>query len=129
MILETAQILCTVHWETGGEAHYKSTHKNHPSSKWARESIQNYNWLCQLGLALCNEYSLRYGKRHKSQDIIEWARKNKPALADSQFTPPPQCMPDECKIADDTIAAYRKYYKEKKSHIAVWKTKIPKWFE
>ena len=35
MVLETAQLLCTAHWMTGGEAPYKKTHFNHPSNKWA----------------------------------------------------------------------------------------------
>ena len=34
MILETAQMLCTAHWETGGQAPYRATHKNHPCTKW-----------------------------------------------------------------------------------------------
>ena len=53
MPLETAQLLCTVHWVCGGEAPYKKTHLNHPSSIWARYSIENYRWLCKLGKALC----------------------------------------------------------------------------
>ena len=39
MILETAQILCTAHHCIMGEdadVPYKSTHKNHPSTVWAR---------------------------------------------------------------------------------------------
>jgi len=32
MILETAQLLCGAHWVTGGEAPYKLSHSNHPSS-------------------------------------------------------------------------------------------------
>lgn len=30
MILETAQLLSTAHWELGSTAPYKPTHKNHP---------------------------------------------------------------------------------------------------
>ena len=44
MILETAQLLCCVHWVSGVEAPYKKTHVNHPSSVWARESLTNYKW-------------------------------------------------------------------------------------
>jgi hypothetical protein len=78
MILETAQLLCGVHWSIGSEAPYKLSHKNHPCSVWVRQDLNNYLWLCELGLELCKEYSYRYGKRHKTQEIIEWCICNKP---------------------------------------------------
>ena len=82
MILETAQLLCGVHWITQStyEIPYKLSHKNHPCSIWARECIENYNWLCELGIELCEEYTYRYGKRHKSQDIIEWCIAHPPKI-------------------------------------------------
>jgi hypothetical protein len=30
-------------------------------------------------------------------------------------------MPDHCKIEDDCVAAYRKYYITEKAHFARWK--------
>ena len=75
MILETAQLLCGVHHVTAHDtAHvpYKLSHKNHPCAIWARESFSNYVYLCELGLELCKEYTHRYGKRHKSLDVILW---------------------------------------------------------
>jgi hypothetical protein len=65
---------------TGGEAPYKKTHFNHPSNKWARESLSNYVWLCDLGMELCKEYTHRYGKRHKTQEHIEWCMLNLPNI-------------------------------------------------
>jgi len=109
MQIESAQMCCTAHWETGGEAPYKRAHKNHPSTKWTRESIQHYDWLVEHGLEICNEFTKRYGKRHKTQDILEWLRNNKPNISDNGFTPPPQCMPDIYKKAD-TIEAYKNFY-------------------
>ena len=50
MILETAQLLSSALWITGVEAPYRLTHKNHPCAIWTRESLDNYMWLCQLGL-------------------------------------------------------------------------------
>ena len=43
---------------------------NHPSTIWARQSIANFHWLYQHGIALCEEYTYRYGKRHGSHDRI-----------------------------------------------------------
>jgi len=129
MILETAQLLCTAHWETGGEAAYKSTHKNHPCAKWARRTLENYDWLCDLGLGLCAEYTYRYGKRHKSQDIIEWCLRNKPKIKRDKLTDFVQAMPDCCKH-EDPIQAYRMYYNKEKRSIFSWKNRSqPDWIE
>ena len=90
MILETAQLLCGVHHmvESKLDVPYKLSHKNHPCSIWARECIENYVWLCDLGMELCLEYTYRYGKRHKSQDIIEWCIINHPPIKEiGELTP------------------------------------------
>ena len=125
MILETAQLLCTAVWLTGGEAPYKATHKNHPCAIWARESRKNWRWLRSLGLELCKEYTYRYGKIHKTQAILENLKC--PKLPKTPFTYPPQAMPDEFKDAD-TVVAYKKYYLYGKAHLHAWKKReIPDW--
>src|SRR5574343_1523365 len=72
MTLETAQILCSAF----DESPYKKTHFNHPCCKWARTSKSNYQWLIAHGLGLSAEYSLRYGKTHKSEQVIQWCMAN-----------------------------------------------------
>ena len=130
MILETAQLLCGSHWVIGNEAPYKLSHKNHPCSIWVRESLSNYLYLCDLGLELCKEYTYRYGKRHKSQDVIEWCLINKPNIHDVDFTSPPLAMGDEFKIENNVIESYRNYYREGKKLIVSWKNRvIPSWFQ
>ena len=52
MILEYAQILCSVHHMTEQvteQVPYKLAHKNHPCCVWARNSMSNYLYLCELG--------------------------------------------------------------------------------
>jgi hypothetical protein len=131
MILETAQLLCGVHWVTDSQYSipYKLSHKNHPCSIWVRECIENYIWLCDLGLSLCEEYTHRYGKRHKSQDIIEWALVNKPELKENgDITPFALAMPDECKKTS-AVDSYRLYYITHKSNISSWKNRNkPYWY-
>lgn len=130
MILETSQLLCGVHHiiETKIDIPYKLSHKNHPCSIWTRESLSNYLYLCDLGLELCKEYTYRYGKRHKSQDVIEWCIINKPNIIDKGFTDPPKAMPDEYKV-DDVVQSYRNYYIGAKSGLAKWKNReTPHWF-
>jgi len=132
MILETAQLLCGVHHMTDqvtDQVPYKLSHKNHPCAIWSRESLSNYLYLCDLGLELCKEYTYRYGKRHKSQDVIEWCVTNKPNICDKEFTEPARAMPNEYKV-DSVVESYRNYYIGEKSKIAVWKNReIPEWFK
>jgi hypothetical protein len=130
MILETAQLLCGVHWVTGNEAPYKLSHKNHPCSIWTRSSLENYLWLCELGLELCTEYEYRYGKKHKTYDVILWCILNKPNISDVEFTSPPLAMPDHCKIGNNPIKSYRNYYMIEKSSFCKWKGRdVPNWYK
>jgi hypothetical protein len=116
MQIESAQMCSTAHWVNGSEAPYKQAHTNHPSTKWVRESIHHYRWVVKHGLEVCNEFTKRYGKYHKTQDVLEWLRDNEPNIPDNGFTPPPQCMPDEYK-KNDTVEGYRTYYIEDKIKI------------
>ena len=130
MILETAQLLCGAHWATGGEAPYKLSHKNHPSAIWTRTNIENYLWLCMLGRELCHEYTRRYGKYHKTSEVITWCCDNHPKIPEGRFFEPPLAMPDECKIANSAILSYRNYYLTEKRSFSTWKNgKIPSWFK
>lgn len=130
MILETAQLLCTAHHATTSPhtPRYRIVHKNHPCSIWTRQSLSNYLYLAELGLELCKEYTHRYGKKHKSSQVIEWALINKPNISDIGFTTPLLAMPDQYKV-EDTIQSYRNYYMGEKYKFASWKGRnIPEWF-
>ena len=123
MPLETAQMLSTVN---GGHP-YKATHKNHPCTLWASKSKSNYGWLVRLGLALCDEYTYRYGKVHKCQAVIEQLKNPPECVPDGDLMAFAQAMPDECK-RDDAVEAYKTYYRISKAHIATWKNRdIPEW--
>jgi hypothetical protein len=127
MIVESAQLLCSAHWVTGGEAPYKLAHKNHPCSIWVRESISNYLFLVQLGLELCKEYTSRYGKLHKSKSVIEWCGNNFPAIPNKEQTRFALAMPDEYKM-DCPVQSYRNYYIGEKNKFATWRNQKPEWY-
>jgi hypothetical protein len=129
MILETAQILSTAVRTMGidNPKLYKATHKNHPSSVWARANRSNFAWCLKLGYGLCAEYFVRYGKCHKSMAVLDEVAKYVENCPSGEFYDPPQCMPDECKDLD-TVIAYKKYYCMKKQDFATWKTIVPNWF-
>ena len=126
MPLETTQMLCSVHYmvESTYSPPYKLTHKNHPCSIWARASLANYMWLCELGKELCREYTLRYKRVHKCEQYIDELAKNPPPIPDIGLTPLAQAMPDMYKD-DDPIVAYRHYYAFDKFHLHSWKNRDP----
>ena len=125
MVLESAQILCTVHHKYMGEdadVPYKSTHKNHPSTLWAGQSAQNYEWLYRHFVALCEEYKRRYGREHLSYTKCKDKVNMLPGgMLETGLTDMPQCMPDEYKD-DCSVQAYWNYYIGAKKIIANWKT-------
>jgi len=152
MILETAQILSTAHRVLDGKevvgknekgrktTHwvledsredilYKCTHKNHPSSVWARQSVENYNWLVDHLFALGDEYHYRYGKRHVSITKLGLTLQSPPfSLKEWDATPMPSCMPEECKISDDPVLNYQEYYRTSKARMHSWKSRdVPSW--
>jgi hypothetical protein len=119
MIIESAQMLYSAHWVLESPLPpnaYKKTHVNHPCSKWIRESIENYLWLCNLAKELCKEYKFRYGehKTHKTEAHIDWLTENHPInIPIREFTIPPQAMPDEYKH-EDVVIAYKQFYRDSK---------------
>ena len=126
MILESAQMLCSVHPE--GTAPYKRSFYNHPCTKWVRESADNYSWLIEHSYALCDEYTRRYDKIHKTEAIIEWCDINRPKLPNIGLTKQPTCMPDYCKT-ESVVESYRNYYINEKAKFAKWKDgNIPFWY-
>ena len=137
MPLETAQMLCSV-WHRYGQGMnvpYKEAHRNHPCTLWAGNDGANYDWLWQHGMELCFEYTRRYNKIHKCQQVImDLIIDNCEFEFDNMGrhgTPHPQCMPDEYKCAfDDAVQAYRKYYVNDKKDIAKWEKSglMPDWY-
>ena len=148
MILESCQLLSTAHRVLDGfgpakiydpstgrnvtrywipderqELLYSATHVNHPSAKWCRDNVENYNWLWTLLTELCTEYTYRYGKIHKCQEIglvekLKTPPKNMPL---GTFTDPTPAMPDQYKVPGDGVQSYRNYYNGEKQRMFSWK--------
>jgi len=135
MILESAQLLSTAHHVIDVEPTiecYKSTHKNHPSAIWCRQSGRNYEWLWIMLKYLCKEYTNRYGKVHKveASGLLDRLSNRPINLELGELTEPPQCMPDEYKCQDNSVQAYRNYYLGEKASFAKWNYSItPNWWK
>tara|TARA_R100000388_G_scaffold12978_2_gene10722 strand:- start:17397 stop:18041 length:645 start_codon:yes stop_codon:yes gene_type:complete len=108
---------------------------NHPSTIWARQTDNNTMWLFQHALALCEEYTVRYGKVHGTYERIL----HTPIEYDADYklaTPPLIAMADEYRIPNTygehcwefVIDSYRHYYLEGKWRFAEWKTERPIWW-
>ena len=154
MIVETAQLLCTAkrlldgtltagksatgrnvkRWQLSDPeleaVIYQAGYVDHPSAIWCRSTDANYWWLQIHGLAMCQEYTRRYGKVHKTQAVMEVLGRGKPDNIRigtlEQFA---VAMPDEFKLPD-SVEAYRNYYIKAKSRFAYWKDQhtVPYWF-
>jgi len=143
IILEICQMVYTAHWMTAStddwiDTHrhdlhlepYRKTHYNHPTSKWVRQCQSNYRYACIMGIALCEEYTHRYHKVHKSEPRLRWLLEHLPSkymtdpidayLATINLpvgcTPIPLAMPAEYHSIN-AIHSYRKYYVQAKTHI------------
>lgn len=131
MILEAAQILATVCQLHGKPGPMKSTHPNHPCTKWARASAENYRWLHAHLLALLAEYTARYGKIHAVErgDYPAQLWQNRPDLPELGLTPFAQCMPEPYRVPGDAVRAYRAYYLGEKRRFARWAhSRTPAWY-
>jgi len=87
-------------------------------------------WLYQLARELNNEYRYRYEhhKDHKSIGVLNqlsgmtYERKGLTIFA--------QVMPEEYKIENDPVQAYRTYYRKEKMGFAKWtRREIPSWIQ
>ncbi len=152
MILELCQLLsCAWHVLDEDDAEllendgiiYKSTHINHPCAVWVRKHINNYNYVVDLALELCNEWRFRYNHplshKHKCETMLLFLRDNAPFSIPKfeidksdvnplRFVLPlPQAMPEELKYKPheknvyNGITAYQNYYmSSSKSHLVSW---------
>jgi hypothetical protein len=154
MILEYAQLLSTAHRVIDGTESiclsktgrrqkryvlsderesvlYSATHINHPSAVWVRESYNNYLWLSELLIELCKEYTHRYGKVHKvERDGLLNQLLHSPANINlsKAFTEPTPAMPDQYKVAGNSIQSYKNYYLGDKRRMFSWKKRNqPSW--
>lgn len=138
MCLETTQMLYTAHHilksdvlekapKTKQGGVYRKTHVNHPINIWVRTYDKNYIFTCQIGLALCKEYTRRYQKTHSVEKHILWLSDNIPKNIEcsDSISVMPQAMPDLYKCDaltnKDVVKAYKRYYIFEKLKFAKWK--------
>ena len=159
MILEAGQMLCVAHWVGALRSMDKEisdfkrvreakafaienansslippwtlTHTRHPCTIWTSENTENYSWHVRLMRALLDEYTMRYEKIHKSETVYDWLSSKTPhGMINAKMSAHPQCMPEDCKVPNDPVAAYRNYYHQHKAYMAKWnKGATPHWWQ
>lgn len=158
MIVESAQMLSTAHRMLDGDLErrpsksgktmvkywkmksnhfesllYKAVHMHHPCTVWTMESSDNYRWHYDHFLALCDEYTYRYGKIHKTDRVLREALGELPLNIDyGPMTPFKLAMKSnpECIALGDPVKAYQAFYQTKQDRFKmVWtKREVPSWF-
>ena len=144
MILETTQLLCWAYYDEKGKLKAKfpdfvkpykfvKSHYNHPCAKWTRKTWGNWRWLCLLGFELCREFEYRFGKEHKTRQLIAQLMMFNPLETkilsnDTRITRRPQCFgpfQSKCEIPRKPKKAYRKYYRIGKKHLHKYTKRTP----
>ena len=113
--------------------YYKAVHFNHPCSVWSRETDSNYMWHWEHFSALCDEYTHRYGKIHKTDSLLRYPLRSLPRNIDKgELTPFPLAMGSnpECMFPEDPVKSYRLFYQTKQERFdMVWTSReAPNWF-
>lgn len=110
MIIETAQLLCTVLRRTyvvDDPVLYRVSHVNHPDEIWARQPA-NFMWLLEHGLSLFLVRQLAGYGDHKSFNVLLHIESHHSfEVTRNDVTPCPNCT--TFKGNPNTIEAYRDY--------------------
>lgn len=140
MIVEVLQMLSTAHVVLdGNQIAYKKTHQNHPCAIWIRECSGNYQWAYEHYKALCEEYTYRTGKVHKSAEYLDIVSKMPENIPQGERIDFAMAMPDEFKVYGifDQTLAYQKYLtakftewlsRDKVMDVSWGNREIPKWY-
>ena len=82
---------------------------------------------------MCDEYTHRYSKKHKSEELLGWLIAPPVNINQSlEVTTPPLAMGSnpECIDPNDVVGSYRKFYQTKQERFnMVWTNReVPNWF-
>jgi hypothetical protein len=129
MILESVQMLCTALNGKGFTTPYRSTHSRHPCVLWVGESYDNFEWLSNLAFALNEEYRFRYQRNRDHASIAVLREISDFRFRSTGLTEFAQAMPDQYKVRDNAVKAYRAFYLAEKSAFAQWTRRpAPPWW-
>lgn len=105
-------------------------HSKHPMTKAVCLGEENFNWCLEYGLALCDEYTFRFGKEHKTKTALNWILNNKNKLTfKEKFIEWPRCFglfKEIIPVTNSVVKDYQNYYNKAKFHLFKWtKRSVP----
>lgn len=117
MPIETCQMLSTFLHRWGIFAPYKPCYQHHPCNIWLQHTQENFLWLLTHGNALCKNYTARYKRKHKCEEVLETIslqffdalRLKKIRYQLRGLTPFALAVPPKYKT-ENPVESYRKYY-------------------
>lgn len=112
---------------------YKAVHTAHPCTVWTMKTSENYLWHYKHFIALCSEYTHRYGKIHASYTLLSKVLRDAPQnITPGKLTPFALAMKSnpECMFPEDPVRSYREFYKTKQNRFKmVWTSRsVPDWW-
>ena len=123
----------------------KGGYANHPCTIWAGDSQINFAFAVDMGIALAEEYTFRFGKTHFCEAGLRRLKTLGYLVPVGMLTPFALAMPDEYRprtwttkttqepimrsCGDTAVEAYRRYYHSKQ--FAKWEkgTPAPDWWQ
>jgi hypothetical protein len=113
--------------------YYAAVHVGHPCTQWTMESEANYRWHYDHFIGLCDEYTYRYEKLHKTARVLGGPLYSAPRnIPKGPMTPFRLAMGSnpECFFYHEPVRSYRAFYKTKQERFKmVWtKREMPEWF-
>ncbi len=111
---------------------YRAVHMHHPCTVWTMQTSENYKWHYDHFVALCDEFKYRYGKIHRTDEVLRDVLSFPPMkLPNGPLTKQPLAMKanPECMLGD-VVESYRAFYQTKQARFKmVWtKRDKPDWF-
>ena len=114
----------------------KGGYHNHPCTRWVGENRSNFEWTCFHALALAEEYTMRYNKKHSCQSGIEHLCRMIGMLPKGDQTEfavaiaaNQNCRHHPAFESSSVVDKYRLYYICDKVQFAKWtKRPVPEWF-
>ena len=120
MPVEVAQVLSTAARLTKPSEEcgrlYRATHEHHPVTRAVLADSGYRVWLCQHGVACCEEYTHRFGKVHAALAILHAAAAllgiTEVTVAPIRSGSVPLVMPEDLH-SEDAVWSYRAFYTDK----------------
>jgi len=117
---------------------HRGGYPHHPVTKWCAGARDNFNWAIRYGLALCHEYTFRYGKVHFCEAGLAHihAKRLCRYIKRGKLRKPTRCFKEHDDLRDtnkwtDVFEAHREFYKRDKATFARWEKgrEPPDWWD